>query len=168
MSYLKLPKTTQDHAVGLQSVNQAVDNNAELLTVFDLKHAIGINGNSPYGFPLRAIGRHEDMLIARSVADFEVDTAPLTPRLVGRVLGPVFGALFFTRLAVGQWQIFINSPQLFAAVALSKSTASVDRKTTCFRTSTPSTGASLIVSTWNVATAALTDLPFSLVVWTQA
>ena len=168
MSYLKLPKTTQDHCVGYQSVVQAVDNNAALLAAFDAKHSIGIGGNSPQGQPTRAIGRHDDILIARSVADFDVDTAPSTPVLVALLAGPNFGALQYVRLGTGQWRIFLGTPQLFAVVALMKSTASVDRKANCFLSNSPSIGPFVTVSTWDVSTAALADLPFSLVVWTQA
>lgn len=167
MSYLKLPKTCSDHAVGYQSVVQAVENNAALVTAFDAKHSIGIAGGSPFGLPTLALGRHDDILIARSAADFTVDTAPITPILVSLLAGPVFGALQYARLAVGQWQIWLATPQLFAAVALMKSTATADYKATCYAVSNPSTGPSIIVSTWDIATATLDDLPFSLVVWTQ-
>ena len=168
MSYLKLPKTVQDHCVGYQSAVQAIDNNAALVEAFDAKHSIGIGGNSPPGQPTRAVGRHDDMVIARSVADFDVDTSVPTPVLVSLVAGPIFGALQYARLAAGQWRIFFGTSQLFAAVALMKSTASADRKATCYAVSTPSQGPSVIVSTWDVATATMDDLPFSLVVWTSA
>lgn len=169
MSYVKLPTTTQDHCVGYQSVNQAIDNNTLLFQVFDEKHSTGVDGNSPYGRPTLAVGRHDDILIARSVADFDVDTAALpqpTLRLI--VGGPIFGSLVFTRIAAGQWQIFFSTPQLYGAAALMKSSSSVDRKATCYRSTSLTQGPSVIVSTWNVATASLADLPFSLIVWTQA
>jgi hypothetical protein len=168
MSYLKLPVTTQDHAIGFQSVNQAIDNNNFLATHFDAKHSIGVDGESPQGQPTKEIGRHDDILIARSVADFEVDTSILTPTLSAIVSGPIFGAVAYTRIAAGQWQIFIATPLLYAAVALMKSSSSVDRKATCYRSTSLTQGPSVIVSTWNVATPALEDLSFSLVVWTQA
>lgn len=164
MSYLKLFTTVQDHAVGFQSVNQAIDNDDALNAAFDLSHSIGINGNSPPGYPTKAIGRHDDILIARTVANFTVDTTLAVPTLSAIVAGPVFGSLYYTRLAAGQWQIFLATPQLFAAVALMTSTASVDRKATCFRVGTIP---SIIVSTWVVSTATLTDLPFQLQIWTQ-
>ena len=75
MSYAKLPKTIQDAHVGFRAVNQAIDNNDALQTQFDAKHSIGINGNSPVGAPTKALGRHDDILIARSVAFFNVDTS---------------------------------------------------------------------------------------------
>lgn len=167
MSYVKLPTTVQDHAVGFQSVNQAIDNNSALYVHFRAKHSVGVDGNSPYGRPLSAVGRHDDILIARSVADFKVDTSLPTPALSTVVSGPIFGGLTYTRLGTGQWQIFIATPQLYAATALMKSSASVDYKATCYRTTSLTQGPSFIVSTWNVATAALANLPFSLIVWTQ-
>lgn len=167
MSYLKLPKTCSDHAIGFQSVNQAIDNNAALLSAFDVRHSIGVGGNSPYGFPMRAVGRHDDILIARTVADFAVDTTLPTPGLVVRLSGPILGALFYTRLAVGQWRIFVSTSQRVAAVALMKSTASVDYKANCYVSYDPSTGPSIAVTTWNIATPITADLPFSLVLWAE-
>lgn len=170
MSYLKLPKTTQDHAIGYQSVVQALDNNAALVTDFDVRHSIGIGGNSPHGRPTEALGRHDDILVARSVADFKVDTSIVTPRLTTVVSGVVFGSLAYVRIAAGQWQIFLATPQLFGAVALMKSTASVDQKATCFVSVASTTGPCVYVSTWVIDTGVwvTADLPFSLVVWTQA
>lgn len=167
MSYAKLPTTVQDHAIGFQSVNQATNNNSALFVQFRAKHSIGIDGNSPYGQPTKAVGRHDDILIARSVAELDVDTTLPTPALQVILLGPLFGPFVYTRLGTGQWQIFLSTAQLFGAVALLKSSSSVDRKATCYRASSPSVGPSIIVSTWDVATAARADLPFSIVVWTQ-
>lgn len=170
MSYLKLPKTTSDHAVGLQSLNQAIDNNEALLTAFDAKHSIGVGGNSPYGAPTRAIGRHDDPLIARTVADFYVDTSVQTPVLTMRVGGPVFGALRYLRIATGQWRIYIATAQLFGAVALTKASATVDYKANCYISYDPTTGPAVTVSTWDInsgAVPSLEDLNFSLVIWTQ-
>jgi hypothetical protein len=168
MSYLKLPTTTQDHCIGYQSVVQAINNNGAMVDAFDAKHSVGVGGNSPYGQPTRAVGRHDDAFIARSVAEFEVDTSLPTPALSAIVSGPIFGSLAYTRLGTGQWQIFIATPQLYAAVALLKSSSSVDRKATCYRTTSLTQGPSIIVSTWNIATPALENLDFSLIVWTQA
>jgi hypothetical protein len=167
VSYLKLPTTTQDHAIGSVTVGQMVDNNAALCAHFDAKHSIGVGGTSPYGRPVQAVGRHDDILIARSVAEFSVNTSLPIPALSAIVTGPVFGWTF-TRLGTGQWQIFLATPQLYAAVALLKSSSSVDRKATCYTTTSLTQGPNVIISTWNVATAALADLPFSLIVWTQA
>ncbi len=167
MSYLKLPKTTMDHAVGFQSINQAIDNNDALFSQFDFRHSVGVGGNSPFGFPTRALGRHDDILIARTVADFAIDTARADPVLVPYVSGPVLGALNYVRLAVGQWRIFIASAQLVGVVGLMKSTGSVDYKANCLMSYDPSTGPAVTVSTWDVASAMTVDLPFSLVIWTQ-
>lgn len=167
MSYVKLPFTCQDHAVGLQSVNQAIDNNDAHYAAIDAMHSMGVNGDSPYGRPLQALGRHDDILIARSTSDFQISTLP-TPTLLPKVLGPMFGSLSYQRLAVGQWRIFIATPQLFGAVALMKAAAVQDYKANCFTVSDPSLGPSVIVTTWNIAGGpAAADLPFSLTVWAQ-
>lgn len=167
MSYLKLPKTTQDHAVGLQSVNQAIDNNDALVLQFDARHSIGTAGYSPPGSGTAALGRHDDILIARTVANFGVDTTPATPVLVPHISGPILGALVYTRMAVGQWRIYLSTPHLFGAVALMEANATADYKATCYTQFSPTTGHAVTVSTWNVATPALEDLPFSLIFWTQ-
>ena len=168
MSYLKLPTTTQDHAVGFQSVNQAIDNNNALKAHFATKHSVGIDGFSPQYKPTLAVGRHNDILIARTVAEIDVDTSLPTPTLSAVVSGPCLGALQYARLGTGQWQIFFTTPQLFAAVGLMKSSSSVDRKATVYRSTSLTQGPSVIVTTWDVAAAAPDDLPFSLILWTQA
>lgn len=169
MSYVKLPKTTQDHFVGYQSVNQAIDNNAALLSLYDAKHAQGVGGFNAQMRPLNAIGRHDDILIARSVGEFDVDTTLATPSLKPRMLGPLFGSLQYDRLAAGQWRIYLASPQLVGAVALMKSSASVDEKATCYTVYDTSRGPSVIVTTWlrDSGAWAPADLPFSLIVWAQ-
>jgi len=172
VSYLKLFKMVADFALGFQSINQARDNGEAIKDLYAVRHAMGINGfNPPSGnVAAQRIGKHNDILIARSVADFEVDTALATPVLVPRVAGPVFGNLFAQRMAAGQWRIFIATPRLFAAVALLKSTASVDRKANCYVAFDPNRGPSIIVTTWeqDIGTWTKADLPFSLAVWTQA
>ena len=167
MSYVKLIKTVQDHAVGFQSVNQAIDNNQALVDAFNLRHAIGVGGNAPFRRPLASVGRHDDILIARSVADFTVDTTLSVPALTAVIAGPLFGTTDYARISAGQWKIPLATPQFFGAVALMKSTASTDVKATCYASYDPSRGASVYVSTWIIDTGAWVtdDLPFSLVVW---
>lgn len=169
MSYLKLFTTVQDHAVGYQSVNQARDNGDALKDLYDAKHQLGTNGYQPYS-PTRsytAIGRHDDIKIARSVADFVVDsTSFASPVLSIRVSGPIFGIINAARITTGQWRIFVSTPQRFSVVALVKASASSDRKATCYRASSIN-GPHVVVTTWNVATAAKVDYDFSLVLWAQ-
>jgi hypothetical protein len=168
VSYAKLFLTCQDHAVGLQSVNQAMDNQDALYAAIDSKHSLGVGGDSPYGQPTRALGRHDDILIARTVAHFSVDATPVVPRLAMSVGGPVLGNLAYVRLAVGQWRIYLSTPQLFGAVALMQSSASVDYKANCLTSYDPATGHFVTVTTWNIAGGPIAlDLPFSLVLWTQ-
>lgn len=169
MAYSKLPLTTQDHFIGYQSVNQAIDNNQALADLYDAKHSLGVGGGNPFGMPTRAVGRHDDILIARSVADFEVDTSIATPTLRALVNGPIFGGVVYQRVAAGRWRIFVATPQLVGAVALMKSTTSVDQKATCYLIYDPTRGPTISVSTWVQDAGSWTtdDLPFSLVVWTQ-
>ena len=156
MSYVKLFKKVQDHAVGIQSLNQAIDNNAALLAQFDAKHSVSFSSSSSV---FRRPGRHDDPLVARTVARFSVDTSRAVPTLDPIVSGPVFGGLCFMRMQAGQWRIYIAAPQLFFAVALCESTAAIDRKP---RVSTfePPTGPPLS-SRWERGRAA-EQTPFSL------
>lgn len=169
MAYSKLPLTDQDHFIGYQSVNQAIDNNDALADLYDAKHSLGVGGADPFGAPLRAVGRHDDICIARSVADFEVVTTLAVPALRARVSGPVFGSLSFSRLAAGKWRVFIAAPRLVGVTALMKSTGSTDAKATCYLVYDPTTGPSVLVTTWlqSGGTWAAADLPFSLVAWGQ-
>lgn len=166
MSYVKLFKVVQDTAVGIQSVNQAIDNNAALLSLLDSKHSVDFAATASM---FRRPGRHDDPLIARSVVRCTVDTSRAVPVLVPIVSGPIFGSFVFTRLAAGQWRIALATPQLWFAVALCESTASIDRKATVYRSYASSVGPVCIVSTWEKSTSwALADLDFSLVVWCES
>lgn len=156
-----------DHAVGFQCVNRAIDNNDALKDLYDVKHALGVNGQDPYRQPTRAIGRHDDILIARTVVTFEVDSTTLVPTLRPVVSGPVLGDLFYTRIAAGQWRIYMASAQLVGVAASMKASAAVDYKADCYVSYDPSTGPAVTVTTWDVSTATLDDLPFSLAIWTQ-
>lgn len=170
MSYLKLPKTTQDHAVGYQSVVQAIDNNAALKELYGAKHAVPLGVSSVVSSsPLLAMGRHRDILIARTVVEFALSTA-ITPTLTPTITGPIATPLFGTRLAAGTWKIFVSAVALFSAVALLKSTTSVDRKANCYTSFDPMRGPSVTITTWEIDTGVWVpaDLPFSLILWTSA
>lgn len=165
MSYLKLPKTCSDHAIGIQSVNQALDNNRALYyDQFDPKHSVGIDGNA-YGDPFLTPGRHDDVLISRAVADFAIDSTGLTPVLLPLMNGPL---IFSTsRVAVGKWKIYVTTPQLVSACATIKGpTASVARDAMCF-VGVGSIGVYVTVSTWNVNSGVLADYDFSLALWSR-
>lgn len=170
MAYTKLFKVCQDAPLGYQSVNQAVDNNTALKDLYNEKHSIGVGGNNIYGVPLLNIGRHDDILIARTVAHFTVDTTAPTPTLSTTMSGPMFGSgVQYQRLGTGQWRLFVSTPQRFGATALCRSTASIDRKASCYVTYGGTSGPSIIVTTWEVdaGTFVETDLDFSLAIWAQ-
>lgn len=163
MSYLKLFKTVSDHAVGMQCVNQALDNNFALyFTQFSPRHVREVEWVKPFGRnPFLVPGRHDDVLVARTIADFSINA---TPAAMVLVTGPmVLGAP--VRMKVGQWKIFVNTPQLFSAVATIKG-ASVGnaRYATCFVDMNPG-GAFVTVSTWNASGGVLADYDFSLALW---
>ena len=170
MSYLKLFKTTQDHAVGVQSVNQASDNNDAMKDLYDAKHSLGVDGYNTGGFsnPFRAVGRHDDQLVARTVARFRIDSTAVVPVASTIISGPMLSLSTALRMGTGQWRIFVYTPQLFGAVALIEGAPAVDLKATCLLEFNPATGPCVVVSTWDVASAAKADYGFSLILWANA
>jgi hypothetical protein len=170
VSYLKLFKTTQDHAVGVQSINQSSDNNDAMRDLYDAKHSLGLDGYNTGGFnnPFRAVGRHDDPLVARTVARFRIDSTAAVPVASTIISGPMLALSTPLRMGAGQWRIFVVTPQLFGAVALIEGAPAVDLKATCFVEFNPATGPCVVVSTWNVASAARVDYNFSLILWANA
>ena len=166
MSYSKPFLTTSDHAVGFQCVNRAIDNNRALF--FDYVEPKHATGRDPADVFIGK-GRHDDVLIARTVADFLFVTATLATgpeQLFAEVSGPmIVGAP--VRMKTGQWKIYISTPQLFSAAATIKgATAGNSRQASCF-VLVDSVGPYVIVSTWNVSGGVLADYDFSLVLWSR-
>lgn len=170
MSYLKLFKTTQDHAVGTQSVNQASDNNDAMKSLYDAKHALGVDGYNTGGFsnPFRAVGRHDDPVIARTVARFSIDASSGLPFTI--ISGPMLSFSTPLRIRAGQWRIYVYTPQLFGAVALAEASATTDRKATCLVEFNPATGPAVVVTTWEITTGTFApgNYDFSLVLWADS
>jgi hypothetical protein len=165
MSYEKPFLTTSDHAVGLQCVNRALENNRALYSdQFDPGHSAGVGGLA-YGDPFLTPGKHDDPLVARTAADFAIDaTGLIAVELTTGLM--VFGPP--TKLKTGQWQILISTPRIFNAYAIIKGpTAGVARYATCF-VSSDVDGPSVTVSTWNAAGGVLADYDFSLVIYAEA
>ena len=167
MSYEKPFLTTQDHAVGLQCVNRALENNRALYSdQFDPGHSTGINGLS-YADPFLGPGKHDDPLVARTAADFILDTYATGAVALQVLSGPmIFGAPQYVK--TGQWDIYITTPRIFAAYACIKgATAGVARYATCF-VANALDGPYVTVTTWNVAGGVLADYNFSLVLYAEA
>ena len=168
MTYVKIPKTVRDHAVGYQSVNQANDNGEDLLTLYAAKHAVpGKTATAGANFWVRNFaGKHNDTRIARATADFFVDsTSGVTPALGARMSSGIFGGLAPQRIGTGQWRIYLATSANFFCVATPRATTGVERKATCFISSGPN-GSLVIVSTWERTPSwTRTDFNFSLAVW---
>lgn len=164
MSYVKLPKGVSDYAVGYQSVNQMLDNNRALFDQFDAKHSVGVGGVN-FGDPFMSPGKHDDILVARTVADFAVDTTGPTVSAYNLVSGPmIFEPPEY--LADGKWKVLITTPRLFGAIATIKETSMVDRYAQA-RVFMDLSGPYIIVTTWNVGTGALDNYDFSLCIWAE-
>lgn len=161
--YVKLFKTCSDHAVGTQSVNQALENNIALFERLDKRHALGTRPNDVFIGP----GKHDDVLIARTVADFTVVSgAGGTQLLFSLVSGPfIFDTP--TQLASGQWRIDIPTPTIFSAIATIKGASlGIARHASCF-VGADQLNPYVVVSTWNVAAGALADYDFSVAIWAE-
>ena len=170
MSYVKLFKVVSDFALGFQTLNQARDNNEAVKDLYDANHGTGIDGFSTTHRhnPFNSVGHHDDILIARTVIHCTVDTTLPIPELVIAEAGPLL-ARTPKRLGQGQWQLYLDTAQLFGAIATPKSTASVDRKATCFQ-SYATTGPQVTVTTWDRAGGSwnATDQDFLLVLYAQS
>ena len=165
MSYTKLPTTVQDNAIGFQSVNQAINNNSALKDQFELRHLL--QGGTYSGGAFFREGRHNDALIARTVVRYTIDTTLPTIWAAKVMGGPLLDFGLPIRMGNGQWRINVRASQLVGAVALANASAVVDRKATCLVQSGP-TQPSVVVSTWNVATALLEDFDFTLAIYVLA
>jgi hypothetical protein len=165
VSYQKLFKVTSDFALGLQTLNQALDNNRALYQQFDAKHSTGLSG-AAFGDPFLGPGKHDDFLVARTVADYEIDESGTTPR----ALQLVGGALIFDSpewITDGVWKIYITTPQLFGAVATVRHNATGDYSATA-RVVFDTQGPFVVVNTWDISSPTRINIGFSLVVWAQA
>lgn len=165
MAYEKPFLTVSDHAVGLQCVNRALENNRALYRdQFDPTHSVGVGGSS-LGDPFLGPGRHDDPLIARTVADFTLDAAGAVA--VSLVTGPlIFDAP--TKVDTGQWVIYVTTPRLFSAVACIKGASiGAPRHATC-HVSMDLNGPYVTVSTWDFASSARISCDFSLALWAEA
>lgn len=172
MSYLKLFKVTQDFGLGKQTVNQAFDNNQAQFDLYDTKHATGVSGLNTGGFsnPFRALGRHDDPLIARTTARIIVDSSTFFPTARAVVNGPMLPLLSPLYLGQGQWRFNVYTPQLFAAVAQAEADSALDRKAMCFVSYPPNAGPTLAVATWEISGGAWApaDFDFSITMWANA
>lgn len=173
MAYNKPFFATQDFAVGIQSINRLIDNNQALYDLWTENHGSRDDGSPDLrllDFATR-FGRHNDILIARSVSHLTVQTyADGTKYLQDETRSRIINSV--QRIGTGQWRLWLNHYDIFAAVAVPYATSVVDRKVTC-RTSA-SSGAPPLgspgytdVSTWNVATLARADFDFSIAYWAK-
>ena len=166
MAYEKPFLTTSDHAVGLQCVNRALENNRALLQdQFDPGHSLGLGG-AARGDPFLSPGRHDDPLVSRSVALFSMDVGALDTVAVTLISGPLIfsGA---RRVAQGEFQIFLTTQEIVSAYALINGPSTgVARHATCL-VSNNTNAPYVTVSTWNVAGGAKADYDFSLVLYAE-
>lgn len=173
MAYSKPFVVVQDFAVGVQSVNRLVDNNDAAHALWIAKHG---QQDDPQPLSLgevaNSFGHHNDILIARSVSHMVVTTAADgTKYLVDETVGEMVRST--QRIGVGQWRIYLNSPDIYGAIATPVASSAQDYKMGCRAvagTGTPPIGVNgyIDVSAWNVPTATRVDIDFSLVIWGRA
>jgi hypothetical protein len=168
MSYVKLFTTVSDHAVGIQSVNQAVDNAQALYDQFDLRHAAEA-GALGGGDVFLQVGKHDDIRVSRTVIDFKLDAAASPMRLMQLLTGRIIGGTI-VRQSAGVWKIPVTSDSMLGVVGTAKATAAGYRHVGC-TVSREGGGPSfpdrtyITARTWNILTGAPEDFDFSLVIW---
>jgi hypothetical protein len=79
MSYAKLPKVIQDYGIGIETINQAIENVESLRTIYDAEHntsdLVGF-----YGQPTRPeYGQHDHSTIPKSAAVVTVTPYSVIP-----------------------------------------------------------------------------------------
>ena len=165
MAYEKPFLSVSDHAVGLQCVNRALENNRALFEdQFDPGHSAGLGGTAQSD-PFFSPGRHDDPLVARTVANFSVST--VVDEALAIVTGPfLFGAP--EKLDIGQWLIDINAAVVTKCYAVPlKATNGNPHAATC-RIGTGDGGSSAVyVSTWDIIAGAPADIDFALVIFSE-
>jgi len=169
VSITRRPTVCQDFPVGIREVQASIDNNAGLLQAWGTQHAIDrldVNQTNR----LLAVGRHNDVLVARTVTDFFVSSSGGTPSLVASLSGPAIGDI--VRLGVGQWSIgILGMGQVFAAASVKTpdiTVSSAQLSTIMAYVYQPDSGRQrVIVTTWRSAGFyfAQQDLDFSLAIW---
>jgi hypothetical protein len=169
MSITRRPTVCQDFPVGIREVQASIDNNDGLLQSWGSKHAIDRLDFSQTN-RLLTVGRHNDVLIARSVTDFYVDTSSGTPVLSASLAGPAIGDVI--RLGTGSWSIgIIGMGQVFAAASLKVPDVTVGSAVLstvmAYVYQTASLAQRIAVTTWRSSGYYFdrTDLDFSLAVW---
>lgn len=168
MSYEKGFLTVADHAVGLQSVNRAIDNNQALFDAVRLRHAYGVDGrNTGSTRLLQGVGRHDDILIARTTSRHLIRNGN-TSR--AEIISPIQGLLLGrpTRIDTGQWRFPVGTQQIFGGVALAEAASALDYKACCLVAYSPAT--TITVATWAISAGAFIpyDFDFSLTLWVQS
>jgi len=169
MAYEKGYLVTQDKCVGTQSVNRVIENNRAIQSAWAAKHnaeAGPLSISLPTN-PLYKVGRHNDILIARSVCDFDVVTTGTVTTLAANVPGAIVAVGANSRLDFGYWLLYVGTPQLFGAIATIKADSNTEYKATC-RIVQSNAGKWLYVQTWDVSVPERVDIGFSVAVWTQS
>lgn len=167
MAYSKLPKLCQDYPLGFQDINQAIDNNAALRDLYDVRHGIlepgpGSAGGRP---PWTLAGRHDDAHVQRTVAHVTVSTQGAFVSGSLTVSGSAITAI--SRGGTGQWVLSVSNLSAWWAAGQPHDTAASQRKVTCYRV-LPTSGQHLLyVTTYALDSGAFaaTDYDFSVALW---
>lgn len=159
----------QDFPVGIREVQASIDNNAGLLQAWGTQHAIDrldLNQTNR----LLTVGRHNDVLVARTVTDFYVDASGATPTLTSLVSGPAVGDVI--RLGTGQWSIgVVGMGQVFAAVSVKVPDVTIGSAVLstamAYVYQTAALDQRIIVTTWRSAGLYFSqqDIDFALAIW---
>jgi hypothetical protein len=166
MAFEKPFLSVSNHAVGLQCVNRALENNRALFEgQFNPNHSPGLGGGS-IADPFLAPGRHDDPLVARSVYMFDVSSSGAYAALI---TGPFLNMAPPTRIQTGQWRIALNSNAVWLVkvqACLTGTSSGNARAVTCRVIADPNDN-HIIVTTWNVSAGAREECDFTLVIYSD-
>lgn len=167
MAYSKLAKVCQDYPLGYQDINQAIDNNAAIRDLWDVRHGLlePASGAGGGRLPWTVAGRHDDFFVPRSVALVEVGSSGGVIFGEMTVDGDAFGDI--VRISTGKWILNINNLTAWWAVAQCMGGTTTQRRLNLHR-SVPTTGQhALYISTYELSSGAFveTDIDFSVSVF---
>lgn len=169
MLYTKLPLVIQDYGLGLQTINQANDNNRGLKLLYAEKHGDVLGPAAPN--PWKQRGAHNDVLVCRTAARVQQITIIIsaTPTIVAS--GPGFASAA-ARVSTGIYFFPLQLENVWAIVNAEQDDSTPVRLTK-WRYLSPSNSYSqqrgVVVETYELDTGsgtfALAEYDFQLNVW---
>lgn len=160
MAFARQPLVHNSFAVGIQTVNQTRNNQDTIASDYNARHV------QSDGERWGRMGHHDDPLIARYVARCIPQTLNGNTFLVL----PMGSGLNYYRVGTGQWVFSFAGGRFAGARADAIVTGTELRQVVCSTLLVQAVGKyswTVAVSTWDLATPALTDFEFTLQIWSM-